>query len=140
MSNLIVPNASKIELMKIACGLQSNYASRIKLFSNNHVPGPTTVAGSLVEATFTGYSFISLSGVSVSGSLDMESRAVLSYSACTWTKSGATGNTIYGYWVSDAAGVLLWVERFDSTIPMVSDGAYLVITPAFTGMSQYANS
>jgi len=140
MSFLIVPNDAKTRLVKLTLGVTATYPLHINLFQNNYIPGPSTLQSNMVGASFSGYSGIVLSGLSVSATLDGSNRALASWSACTWTKSGPTGNTIYGYSVTDSAGNMLWVERFDSPIPMLSDGAYLVITPQFTGMSQFTNA
>lgn len=137
VSLLIVPNIAKIQSLTNQLVAGSLYPSKINLFNNSHSCSSTTTTSNLVTATFSGYSQGTLSGLSVAGSLDGFNRAVASWSANTWTKSGATGNTIYGYWVSDSSGNLLWCETFDTPVPMSVDGAYLVITPKFTFTSQY---
>ncbi len=140
MSTLIVPTVSKQPMLQLTTGLYNEHPYRIRLWQNNIIPGAGTAKADFTEATFTGYASILLSGlVSVAG-YDIQNRAVNEWSACTWTKSGVTGNTIYGYWVENISAVLLWCERFDSPIPMTSDGSYLVITPKLTGMSQYSNT
>jgi hypothetical protein len=140
MSVLIVPNLSKILLQRLVVGVSALVPARMHLWQNNFIPIAGTTSANLANANFTGYAFGALANPVVAGALDAANRAVCSWDAITWTKNGLIGNTIYGYWVSDAANGMLWVERFDQPIPMLSDGSYLVITPAFTGMSQFSNA
>jgi hypothetical protein len=137
MSNLIVPDTAKKNILTIFSG---GITGVMKLFQNNITPAHNTVYADFTEATFSGYASQSLSGASVAGSLDSSGRGVVTWTALTWTKSGATGNTIYGYWVENSSGVLLWCERFDSPIVMTADGAFLTLTPKLTDMSQFSNT
>lgn len=141
MSVLIVPDDSKKILLSLAViPAATGLPDKLKLFKNNYTPGHTTVSANLVEADFSGYVAGTLSGGAVSGTLDGSGRAFATWSPLTFTKAGATANTIYGYWVVDAGGVLLWVERFDSAIVLATDGSFIQVTPKFTGMSQYLNT
>ena len=137
MSLLIIPNSGKrIHLIyQTQYGQTPNFS--IKLFQNNVTVSSITVLADLVEATFSGYSSPLLSGQVIEESLDGFSRAVSVWNPATWTKSGASANTIYGYYVCLPGPALMWVEKFDTPIPMTTDGAYLVITPRLTFTSQY---
>jgi hypothetical protein len=141
MSHLIVPDVAKLRrATAILTGTGTHY--RMKLFKNNATVDHSTVLAGLTEANFSGYTAggIVLSGGAVSGALDGTGRAVTSYSFCTWTKSGATGNDIYGYWYEDAAGNLTGVEKFDASQPMQTDGAILQLSPQDTEASQFSNT
>jgi hypothetical protein len=141
VSNVIVPDVAKIQHMKNALNIAStHYPDKLKLFKNSATLSHATVLSDLTEADFSGYSAYSLAGGAVAGALDGSGRAVASYTAHTFTKSGATGNTIYGYWVEDSTGALLWCELFDTPIPMTVDGAFIQITPKFTDASQFSNT
>jgi len=137
MSVLVIPNVAKTFHLSLQLGASTDYPVTLKLFNNDAPINASTTLAMLNTATFSGYSHGTLSGRSVAGSLDAFSRAYATWNPLTWTKSGATGNTIYGYWVINAAGDLLWCEKFDTAVPMSSDGAYLVITPRLTFTSQY---
>jgi len=95
----------------------------------------------LTEATFTGYAPVVLSGGTVAPSVDAGGRAVLTWNQVSWTKNGGVGNQIYGYWVIDGPGALLFAERA-STAPvrMASDGDSLLITPQLTDKSEFSNT
>lgn len=137
MSVLVVPNVAKRILQIYTTGLGPPGTWTIKLFSNNATISAATVLSDLTEATFSGYAAINLSGLAVDASLDAFNRAVATWNPATWTKSGVTGNTIYGYYVIQPGPALMWAEKFDFPIPMTTDGAYLVITPRFTYTSQF---
>ena len=112
-----------------------------KLYQNNYVPDHTTVLSNLTEANFSGYSATLLTSGTVGGSLDAGGRAVITWAQITWTKSGATGNEIYGYYVVDSSGNLMWVEAAASPpIRMVADGDELLLTPQLTDKSEFFNS
>lgn len=137
MSVAIVPNIAKVNTLANLLGILTAYPDRIHLFQNNATITASTVMSDLTLATFSGYAYITLSGRTLSVSLDAFNRAFCTWNAATWTKSGATGNTIYGYVVTDNSNNLMWVEKFDVPIPMTSDGAYLVVTPRTTYTSQF---
>jgi len=111
----------------------------VKLFKTLIVPGPGITVADLTEADFTGYLSQLLNNVSVAPALDAGARAVASWDAQTYTKLGATGNDIYGYWVENFSGDLIYFEQFDQIVPMQADGAQLVMNPKFTGRSQFSN-
>jgi len=83
----------------------------LRLFSNNFSVVETTTAAELTEVSSTnGYSPISLTGSSWSASVTGSS---LSYPTQTWTFTGPKGN-IYGYYVTNSAGILMMAEKFPS--------------------------
>jgi hypothetical protein len=96
--------------------------ARIRLFQNNHVPLLTDTAANYTEATFTGYGgFQSLAWGSafINGSTQGEIDAT----EVTWTRTaGATSNTIYGVYITDAADALVYAERFDAPLSITATG------------------
>lgn len=139
--SLIVPDVGKIRLEKFITGEVAPAGFRTKLFQNNFTPGPATVIGSFTEATFSGYALANLSNPVTAAALDAQGRAFTLWDLVTWTKNGATGNTIYGYWVEDGASNLLWCERFDSgAFAMNTDGTVLQFYPRLTYKSQFSNT
>lgn len=139
MSNLIVPDVGKMPLMAMQV-LGAPTFHKIHLWKSPHTPSHATTLADLVEADFGSYASAGLAGPVIAGALDGSGRAVVSWNAVTFTKSGGAPNSIYGYWIDSSAGDLLCVERFDVPIPMSVDGAFIQITPKFTNMSQYLNT
>lgn len=137
MSVSIIPDVAKRPILAYQTGVAAPGAWTLILFSNNAVVSSLTVLSDLTTATFSGYSTPTLSGMTLDASLDAFGRAVVTWNPVTWTKSGATGNTIYGYAILQPGPALIQVEKFDIPIPMLTDGAYLVITPKVTYTSQF---
>jgi len=83
----------------------------LRLFSNNATVSDTTSAADLTEVTSgNGYSAIALTGSSWTANATGTN---LSYPSQTWTFTGPKGN-IYGYYVTNSAGTVLWAEVFPS--------------------------
>lgn len=137
MSNLIVPDTGKIAMAKVI--VQLHRPNEIHLFQNNYTPDHATSLGLLTEATFGGYILITITTPVVSPVLDSTNRAFITWDQVTFTCTGAPFNTIYGYYVCDDAGNLLWVERFDSPVPVLVTGVFISLTPKLTDMSQFLN-
>lgn len=131
---LVVPLNGELELLnKLLEGANNTEAFILKLFSNNVTPDSTFVVGSLVEATFTNYVAMTLARGSWNNAVNVSGVAQSSYAANpqTWT-CGATGQTIYGYWIQGAtSGTCLWAERF-AVSRVLANGDVLNLTPQFT--------
>ena len=109
----------------------------IHLFQNNYTPVDGTVVGDFVEATFDGYGS---QGVSTWGSPTIVGpRGQTQAASNTWTKAAGTNpNLIYGYYILDGAGNLLWAERDPAApIPMNVAMDTYTITPGFTTRSEF---
>jgi len=104
----------------------------LRLYSNNITPSDTDTAGTYTEATFAGYSAITLAGASWNAA----AAGSIAYSAeQTFTRSstGAPEN-IYGYYVTQAtSGLLVYSERDGSAPFAVTNlGDAIKITPTIT--------
>lgn len=104
----------------------------IKLFKNDVTPADTNVAGTYTEASGGGYASKTLTNGSwtVTPSNDP---SVATYAQQTWTFTGALtgGATVYGYYVVNADGVLIWAERLGTAYIPAANGDELKITPKF---------
>jgi hypothetical protein len=104
----------------------------LSLYTNNYVPLDTSVAGDFTEAAGGGYAAVTLTmGSWTVAAGNDPSDAV--YAEQTWTFTGTlTGAaTIYGYFVVDADGTLLFAEKFDYSFTPAKNGDQLRLTPAF---------
>lgn len=104
----------------------------LRLYSNNITPSDTDTAGTYTEATFAGYSAITLTG----GSWNAASGGSISYgSQQTFTRSSTgTLENIYGYYVTQAvSGLLVYSER-DGAAPfaVTNSGDNIKLTPTIT--------
>jgi len=81
----------------------------LRLFSNSAVISADIVASALTEVSAgNGYAAIPLTGSSWTVNPTGTS---LSYPAQTWTFTGPKGN-IYGYYMTNSSGTVLWAETF----------------------------
>jgi len=111
---------------------------KVRLFKNNYTPVAGSVIGSFTEANFSGYTPGSLGTLAAATTVSGRASTTAG-TANTWTKSGATGNDIYGYYVTDSGGtVLYWAER-GSAAPysMNTNGEGLSVTPTVTQASEF---
>ena len=103
----------------------------LKLFKNNITPSDTDTAATYTEATFTGYSAIPLTGASWNAA----SAGTITYSAQqTFTCTGASADSIYGYYVvQSSSGILLYSER-DASAPFAvsNSGDAVKLTPSIS--------
>lgn len=130
---LVCPNVGEVVLLTDLLGNGNNWT--LKLFKNDVTPAETDTAGTYTEADFTDYAAKTLTR-SVSGSTwatpttssGVTSSLYNSGTPQTWT-CGATGNSIYGYFIIDAvAGTLLISERFAAT-RVLAENDTLNLTP-----------
>lgn len=142
----IVPNEGEVKLITdlLNGGTLENWT--LKLFKTNVTPAETDTSASYTVADFTNYTSKTLTrsvnnGVtwntvasgSPTGSWSAEaSVAESAYQQQSWT-CGATGNTIYGYWIEGATSAkVLLAEAFASS-RVLANGDTLNLTPRFGG-------
>lgn len=104
---------------------------KIGLFKNDVSPTSLTVLADLTAANFGGYAGLqNITSWSAGTIVYTAPRAVAEHPAVTWTASGTTTNTIYGYYVVDGGGALAWAERRDGVgvvVGSVSGQTYVVV-------------
>jgi len=104
----------------------------IKLFTNNVTPADTDTAGTYTEATGGGYAAKTITNGSWTVTVGNDPSDA-AYAQQTWTFTGAltTNPTIYGYYVVDADGTLLWAEKLAASFTPANNGDELKITTKF---------
>lgn len=104
----------------------------LKLYTNNYTPLDTSVAGDYTEASGGGYAAKTLTNGSWTISTGNDPSDAV-YAQQTWTFTGTLAGTatIYGYFVIDAAGVLVFGEKFDYSFTPAKNGDQLKLTPKF---------
>lgn len=126
---LLVPDVGEVACLDMMLK-QSDEDYTLQLYNTDITPAEGDVAGDYTPsvANFTNYVSKALTragwpGASTSGGVTSSS-----YAQQTWT-CGASGNTIYGYWVVNAVtGTLLWAEKFASA-KILADTDVLNLTP-----------
>lgn len=132
---MYTPNAGELELLdkmlKKALSTNENYI--LKLYQNNYTPDDNSTSGSFTEANFTNYAAVTMTRAGWNSAVVVSNKAESSYGSGpqTWT-CGASGNTIYGYYVvASGTSTVLWAELFP-TSRILANGDVLNLTPKFT--------
>lgn len=114
----------------------ANLLYRIHLYKNNHVPAFTDTILDFTEADFSGYgsSILLAWGAAV---INSGVQALIATPPVSWTRSsGPTSNTVYGVYVTNVAGDLMYAERFPAPISMTSNGDTISYEPLCTLINQ----
>jgi hypothetical protein len=105
----------------------------LKLYKSNTTPADTDTAGTYTEATFTGYSNVTLTGAS--WTVTEANPSTATYGQQTFTSStGSQNETVYGYFLTTATeGRLICAERFsDGPYTIVNNGDAIKVTPSIS--------
>jgi len=104
------------------------------LYVNLYSPSPLDSAASYLECTIPGYGPIGIvpaewTGPALSGAI-----AQWVYPKITWTFDAYTSSqqTIFGYYVTDASGKVLFSELFPAPFPVPPQGGSLPLIPYWT--------
>ncbi len=102
----------------------------LKLYKNNITPSDTDTAATYTEADFTGYSAITLTGASWGAA----SGGTIAYAQQTFTCSGASSNSIYGYFVIQTTSTVLLYSERDASAPftVTVSGDAVKVTPTIS--------
>lgn len=128
----LAPNVGAQLILEVALNKTAQANATLKLFQNDYTPVETSTNAAFTEATFTGYSAITLTGAS--WSVTNADPAVASYAQQTFTSSaGSQSQPIYGYYIV-VGTVVVFAERFsDGPYTIVNNGDQIKVTPQITG-------
>jgi hypothetical protein len=109
----------------------------LRLFKNNYTPTQLDVLADYVECDFGGYApvvFNDWAALVILGTF-----ASISAPTKTFTASGSSANSVYGYYVTDVTGlILLWAQRDDlAPVAIANLGDQYFVTPVLTTRSLY---
>lgn len=103
----------------------------LRLFQSNTTPAESDTEATYTEATFTGYSAITLTGASWGAA----SAGTISFAQQTFTSSaGSQNQNVYGYYLTQVtSGKLVYAERFtDGPYNIVNNGDAIKVTPTLS--------
>ena len=125
-------------MLKDPLSVDENYT--LNLFNNNHIITQDSVSADFTACIFTNYVAKTLTRANWNAATTISNEAVSEYSLpLDWT-CGATGDTIYGYWVEGAtSGITLWAERF-GVARTITENSILKLTPKFSLNSKNTTS
>jgi hypothetical protein len=128
VSTFLYPTSGALML---ASTIQTYLASsKLRLFQSPITLTPATTHAALVaaEATFNGYSAITVTAWQAAY-LASQGGASISSGYQQWNfTTGSTTNMIYGFWLEDAAGNLVAAGSFDTPISMGAAGQSVPLT------------
>lgn len=109
---------------------------QLRMWTNDLTPTAATVLGDLVEATFTGYTRLTMDRASwlIGEPADGCVHATWGAYAQTWYCTGGPVETIYGYAYVDASlEVIRFIQRFDDAdIAELQIGGRILLLPEYT--------
>ena len=134
---LLVPNVGEAKMLGYIVNNATGMVNpTLRLFSNNQTPTSTQTIADYTEATFTGYAAVIQTGSSwtiTAGDGSTGFSKATTNSASTFTCSGTTSQSVYGYYVDANTSTLLWAERFsDGPYTIANVGDKVIITPVLT--------
>jgi hypothetical protein len=124
---LVIPNASEVKLLNNLLNISAPTNTILHLYSNNLTPSSTTVIGDVTETASGGYAAITLTSSSWTVATSGGGITTASYAERTFNIT--TSATIYGYYITNLAGDLLWLERFTAApFQLPGSGGQVLIT------------
>jgi hypothetical protein len=124
---LVIPNNSEVKLLNNLLNISSPTNTILHLYSNNLTPSSTTVIGNVTEVAAGGYAAITLTSTSWTVATSGGGVTTASYPEQTFNIT--TSATIYGYYITNLAGDLLWLERFTAApFQLPGSGGQVLIT------------
>lgn len=129
---LVVPNQGEALALNAATGKTAATQWTLRLFSNNYTPINSTTEAAVTEVSGGGYAAIALTAASWATTPGSPTSSA--YPEQTFTFTGATDapGTIYGYYVTNAAGALVFAERLAASFTPASNGDTVKVTPTLT--------
>jgi len=135
---LKIPTVAQLTLLDLLRTSLNSSSLVVRLFKNNYTPVAGSVLSDFTTADFSGYSPSALGTLAAATTVSGKASTTAG-TANTWTKSGATGNDIYGYYITNGANtVLYWAERGGSApYSLNTNGEGLSVTPVLTLASEF---
>ena len=108
----------------------------LKLFTSNTTPADTDTSGTYTEAAGGGYAAKTLTAGSWTVA-QVSGIATASYAQQSFVFTGGLTDdaSVYGYYITNAAGVLIYAERASAAYTPVNDGDSYLVTLKF-GLSK----
>lgn len=130
---LLVPNNGEGDILAYAVNKSAPENVVLCLYQSNTTPAETDTAATYTEASFTGYSNITLTGASWTVTEGAPSNAAYAQQIFT-SSAGSQNQSVYGYYLKRAtSGRIAWAERFtDGPYTIVNNGDQIKVTPQIT--------
>lgn len=111
----VVPSEELVRRLDTYLAARVAAGDVVRLFRNNVTPAIGDTVASYTEANFSGYAAQALPSFSAAAFSTSKARATATSTLIFTNSTGVTGNTIYGYYVTNSAGTQLrWAHRPDN--------------------------
>jgi hypothetical protein len=135
-SSFIWCNGQMTNLLTVLTGTGDGLnGTQLRLYKSNITPSRagTYATYSGDEADFSGYA---AHAISWAGAILVGDKGKLVANQGVFTKSGATGNTVYGHFLTDGSNRLIGALKYDSPVAMTSNGSQIAEQVVFTMESE----
>lgn len=131
---LLVPNAELVRTLELRLNISTPEDLQIRLYSNNYTPVSGSTAGDFTQATFTGYSAVTIDEEDWDITSADPAVALLDAAVEFTSTAGSQNQDIYGYYiVGVTSGRLIWAERFtDGPYNIANLNDKISVTPRIT--------
>lgn len=132
---IIIPVVGEVELLKRVLGISvADSDVVIKLYKNDYTPNNGTTVSNFVEPNDSYYEAITvnnsvweitagdISPATPTSAINQDEESPIDFIFNEYEK-------VYGYFVTNSNGDLLWAERFDAPIDLGQDGGTITIVP-----------
>ncbi len=114
-----------------------NANSKLHLYKNNHAPVHGDTVSAYTESDFVGYAAVALTAWGAPY-LTADFHAYIDEVVETFTAGLVVGSqSVYGYYVTDLAGVLIWAELAPSPVTINAAGQTFAVLPRFSDTSEF---
>lgn len=131
---LVVVNEGEYEMLSRILNVSGLTLTDVvlRLYVNDVLPDETDTASTYTECTTAGYNSVTLEDGGPDGDwvLNTDGSGITSatFDQIDFVLTDGPVD-VYGYYVTDGGGVLMWAERFDTTASLGSGGGTISVTP-----------
>jgi len=131
---IVIPDAALVNLLLRMAG-NGQSGVDFHLFVNNHTVTVATILADMSEATWSGYAAVNVAYTDYTIQSVSAHQGTIIAPPFSWGNSSGTGQTAYGYFVTQTgSAVLLWAANFDSPPATVPNGGGLATVPIIGDM------
>jgi hypothetical protein len=137
---IVVPAEGTGVMMEVLRRFFQLFPPRLRLYTNDMSPNLFDDLSDYDEAAFPGYSFVSLSGLTLTPLLSPPSIALIG-NAVTFTPSTSLPGPrrMYGYFVTDfLTGRVLWAERFPKRVFVSTPADHIIVVPRIGAITEFS--
>lgn len=130
--SLVVCDQGEELLINAALGKTAATQFTLRLFANNHTPAHGDTESNYTEAAGGGYAAIALTASNWTTTPGSPTSSAYPQQTFTFTGALTTNTTVYGYYITNAAGKLIYAELLSVAFVPSNNGDTVKVTPTVT--------